>query len=665
MQGVNQVLSDQSATKRSSLVKLISELEIQKYKLIQNLELKSRLTIEKLDLKKRSVTKLKDDLENFSRLVQKTEKEVSFGLVSESIDKIRRLDRSKDSLLAARNRLTEADNWKTVTSELEALYAKKDYFKAGERLLASSASLENLQNTPEYPARKDLLQNLTAELILLLKETLRSTLHEERPANLDEIISLLEKFGQKESVCTIYYEERSINLMNSKVETVENEKVTFKDMIDRIKSFVSDEMEFTNGYFSEHQEYLSMILITLFKNIEPKISTIVVKSETPSRQQYLNILNSFGICQQFALFLETVLTLSNAELGNLVFQQFFVYQQKFSALEATYLFSTLAQDSKPTMILRNLIQELNDSYVRLQDFVGPKVHSDWLQTIDGFIVKALNLVITSLSKDLQNLNLMQGASSEFKLQPEYQANFDQAMQDFKAFLDFKIEYQNFWTSIQIVGEPPRRVSKMSAVFIQQLTSKSNNAVIEANKAIEEVSAKFQEVAVQLLVQPMVSCVQSLPKLQVWTTPAAQTLANMPLTVIAGVGEHILTIPQYFDPYLQDAVLAHSLTTLPYIDHKYLQDPDFDPSYCWIESVVNTFQLSYLDHICKIPKFSESGRSQLLMDMTYMKNVMAALDIECKPLFSAFVTAASMSIEEFQKSFDEGHANFKQVATLFN
>ena len=659
MNKITKVLNDQSDLKRQHLAALIDELEIQKYQLIQSIELKSQLTIDKLDLKKRSINKFKEDVESFALLVQETEKKLSKEINSESIEKIRKLDRTRETLIAARNRMTEADNWKTVTSELEALYAKKDYTKAGERLMTSSNSLESLSNSAEYQTRKDLLQTLTAEFIGLVKDAFRASLKDESIIELEKLVGLLENFDQKDAICKIYCEERGRNLVGAKSE---GEKQTFKDLMGSIQAFITKEYAFMRTIFAKPDEYFSLILFSIIDNIDPKIGSIVGSVENlPSKQKYLNILNTFTICHQFSICIEDLVPAIDPKLESLLFKQFFTYQQKFADLERDYLSTTVKIGMAAEEIMSTLIKELNESYSRFQTFVGPKLANEWMQVVDFYSQNALDLINGSIAKSMESQNKSLG--SEFIVPPDYQSNFDRAIKEFKLFVEFSAEFNQFWTNAKSSSAIDSKFSKMASSFIQQL---SNSPLVHnpiSLTKLETVVGKYQAFAVHTLVKPMAFVFENLPKQSVWTSNSTQTLET-PLTSITGIGEHILTIPQYFDPYLQDPILAHSLPTLPFVDLQSLQDPEFDASYAWFESVVRTSEDCYLENILKIKKFTDSGRSQLLNDMTYMKNVMAALDIECKPLFSAFVKAAGLSKVDFQQEFTAENEFYTKVSILF-
>ena len=112
----------------------------------------------------------------------------------------------------------------------------------------------------------------------------------------------------------------------------------------------------------------------------------------------------------------------------------------------------------------------------------------------------------------------------------------------------------------------------------------------------------------------------------------------PLEYVTRIGEHLLSLPQQLDLYMDDVSLAYSISTLPFMSHSEsivsadpndsMQDEEIqDITYMWITSVCRGTMDSYYRNAMLIPQLSSHGLSQLITDMQYLVNVFSAMDIQ--------------------------------------
>ncbi|KAI8843279.1 oligomeric Golgi complex subunit 7 [Chytriomyces cf. hyalinus JEL632] len=117
----------------------------------------------------RNIPRWRNDLTLVARNIAETRDAISalatLGSASNTaFDSLLVLDMIRSRMEAARNALQEAENWNSLTSELDEIFANSDFTKAGSRLAEASRSLALLQGTPDYEEKRSLLFTLQNQL---------------------------------------------------------------------------------------------------------------------------------------------------------------------------------------------------------------------------------------------------------------------------------------------------------------------------------------------------------------------------------------------------------------------------------------------------------------------------------------------------------------------
>ncbi|KAG5219668.1 Golgi complex component domain-containing protein [Salix suchowensis] len=145
-----------------------------------------------------------------------------------------------------------------------------------------------------------------------------------------------------------------------------------------------------------------------------------------------------------------------------------------------------------------------------------------------------------------------------------------------------------------------------------------------------------------------------------------TFSLSPSEIVQNVSEGLLNLPRLFEVYANDDALSFSLETLPYINPDVLKGIPEEPhselivpprhirrtslvsiqatpappvtldaetvSSAWLSSLGHSL-LSYLmnDILPKIPTLSEAGATQLTSDLSYLSNILGALNVSSEDL----------------------------------
>ncbi|KAF9501877.1 hypothetical protein BDN71DRAFT_494482 [Pleurotus eryngii] len=194
--------------------------------------------------------------------------------------------------------------------------------------------------------------------------------------------------------------------------------------------------------------------------------------------------------------------------------------------------------------------------------------------------------------------------------------------------------------------------------------------------VETCQVSMQET----ILSPLRKQLQPYPTLSLWSASGDKSRTNSsgisdlqvptfslsPSEIVQNVSEGLLNLPRLFEVYANDDALSFSLETLPYINPDVLKGIPEEPhselivpprhirrtslvsiqatpappvtldaetvSSAWLSSLGHSL-LSYLmnDILPKIPTLSEAGATQLTSDLSYLSNILGALNVSSEDL----------------------------------
>ncbi|TPX71472.1 hypothetical protein SpCBS45565_g01108 [Spizellomyces sp. 'palustris'] len=185
--------------------------------------------------------------------------------------------------------------------------------------------------------------------------------------------------------------------------------------------------------------------------------------------------------------------------------------------------------------------------------------------------------------------------------------------------------------------------------------------------LNTLTAKFQRFVFDTLFAVVEKQLAPLPSMDTWNSNAPTTAGPFnldvpqfslsPLSYITRIGEHLLTLPQQLELYVDDDALKFSIKTLPYLTPKdfehneeEIQPEEDDVTHLWITSVSRGTMSTYINSLLRIPRLSQHGTKQILTDVGYIANVFAAMDIELLPEFRRVHALLDMDNAEVKARF---------------
>ena len=227
-----------------------------------------------------------------------------------------------------------------------------------------------------------------------------------------------------------------------------------------------------------------------------------------------------------------------------------------------------------------------------------------------------------------------------------------------------------------------RLSSLNSVHLSQWISRAHSAPSShkyferAVKQLESLLQKCQKYLFDTMILPIDKRLSALPSLPVWALKSAPNpspfqlempqFSLSPSEYVTRMGEHLLSLPQQLDLYVDDPGLGVGLEGLPHLEPllgtslfgykgSYLskeseeeqgeensdrqdggekdnqeldtEEEELDITYIWMTSVCRGTMSLFCDKVLTLKVLTDHGRSQLLTDMQYVVNVLSAMDIE--------------------------------------
>ncbi|KAJ3304356.1 Golgi transport complex subunit 7 [Kappamyces sp. JEL0829] len=586
---------------------------------------------------------------------------------SKSLQCLESLTRAADRIKAVQICMKDSDNWGTVVAEMDAFFAASDHTKAFQRIKEAEKSLELLitkNAVKDIDQRKGLVDSLKGRLGTMLANDIMNALAETRLDDTRLLCDYLDALGQATTSKTIILDWKRPSIMQlwpSQALLPPPPKIcgslqAFFDNLWEILNAIAP--VFAALYENPNQE-MHIWLSTVFSSLVPSVAELLGQVEQSGNKTFIEHLTGlYGISTAFGDRLERdfpsqlqARVLDQQDWGSTLFESFLPFQKKFDVYESHYL--EYSVESVGT--LDEVLAMANGSVSRFFALTAGIATFDMLCLLDVFILKGI-----------EKLHRMSLASKPAITQQSLAAmshtnpRFNATMKELQDLIQFVKKLEAFWaetksrtsSSVKVSGKSQERaLSKLR----REIKIGGPPVPLHSTDKVTDLIVACQARVLETLVNPIDELLETIPGLPNWTaTSETISFGPSPLSYITSIGEYMLTLPQYFDPFAQDETLSFSLKTLPFVaemnhelESQTEEEPAYDPNHLWIIASVRLIEERYASKILLIPRLSPHGLQQLLTDMTYLQNVMAAVDIDPQEKLREIIQTLGLSESELR------------------
>ncbi|XP_071513541.1 conserved oligomeric Golgi complex subunit 7 [Panulirus ornatus] len=621
------------------------------------------------------VAVLKNQMNSVRQDIEKVEQNTAA-----SMQTLVKLDSLKGRLVASSQALREADNWTTLSTDIEEVMDSGDLDAIASKLVALQNCLGILTHVPDYEDRVAHLEGLKVRLEALASPHIVAAFTQH---NLEESVKyarLLRSLGRVSQLESYYHKCEIGQLGTAWRGGVEGSHLSgppswLSSFYDKIALLTSQQVRWCGQVFegSDANLLLSQLVASTLTSLDPPIHQVIAAA-AKQQEEPLAFLISVKIAgDQFLRDFESTLGTAKQEQEAFFQSQQIVVQAVYSPLQeqvAKY------QEYEEALMLSHLISadivksDMAEMLRRLREYCS-KLSSQaeiaagrCVQLTGGWtfpaLIAALATYIEQFTSRLAQaarhiekqkasitddwtvfttcLNLIQ-AAGELVMAVD-------GMEHSLATLFTNAAAKFTWEPVTPFTTTPDLLLSTQGVFnLKKLIVK---VVDEDGRLLENSMTESQaqcqstvEAALHTIMSPISSQLTALPDLPTWNSrqgaATSLSLSFSPQEYITQIGQYLMTLPQHLEPLLvnHSPALNRALqeaNTSCSAGGRVVSESEVSAADFLINSVgQNTCRL-YTDAILKIPDISTSMITQLTTDIDYICNILEDLGVStCEPL----------------------------------
>ncbi|XP_065220959.1 conserved oligomeric Golgi complex subunit 7 [Planococcus citri] len=659
IQEVNSVIEDDCQKMVSNMPKVINETEILNQKVLA----------------------LKDELGSIKNEMENVEKNTD-----KSVSTLEKLDRVKNTLENVKQALHEADNWSILASDIEESFDRGNLEEITSKLYSMQQSLNVLSNADDYENKKMQLEGLKNRLEASASPHVVKAF---TTANLDEAVKFVNIFNkierlphltkyyikcQKGSLCQFW---KSLIDSDQDLNLVEQ----LRSLYDMLLVNWQKQMKWCSEVFVNVNLIDMMIELysDVLMNLDPSLSSCMDIALKQHPQPLLLLLEFYQISSQFQQNLESLYIFNNESecrpdwnpiLKSLYFP-YVQYASKYGTLERQLLDNYLWEMFSKSENVSDLADNIRSISLTIPDVIN--------------IAKEAKARCVLFTKGCAIDGLISALKGFF-------LKYIDKYKDICGRLEQKIDEKENWQLLksclsfqQVVGELLNDVKKLDSQLISSLKSHRNDISIKkflplilnlsAQKeyeklfnsvsngsivsllenvisVIERLSYEVHKITYKVSFQPIAFYLESTKTL--WDKLNAENDRELPdysyspMEYITQIGEHLITLPQYLEPFLSQENLPLN-SVLPILS-KETENSNISEKGTYasilLTLVANGTCNTYSDHILNIIELGSSTAKQLAADINYLGNVLEELGIGLTENLQNILSLLRFSAEEY-------------------
>lgn len=622
------------------------------------------------------VSVLKNQMNSVRQDIEKVEHNTAA-----SMQTLVKLDTLKGRMVASSQALREADNWTTLSTDIEEVMESGDVEAIAEKLVGLQNCLSILTHVPDYEERAAHLEGLKVRLEALASPHIVAAFTNHNLEESMKYARLLRSLGRVSQLESYYHKCEMGQLGAAWRGGVEgfhlagppNWLTTFYD---KIALLTSQQVRWCGQVFegSDSSLLLAQLVAASLASLDPPVDQVVAAAVKQQEQplDFLIAVKTAG--DNFLKDLEVALGTAKPDQDALYQAQRMVTQAVYRPLQDQI---TKHQEYQEAQLLSHLISadivkgDMGETLRRLREYCGKLPNQAeaaaerCIQLSNGWGFPGLAMAITSYIEQC-TARLAQAARHVQKQKTTIVddwtvfttcLNLIQAAGEVVMAIDttehslatqFTTVATKFsWNPVTPFTPTPDLL--LSSQAVAQLKNLVTKVVEEDGRLLEQSLTEAQtqcqsavEAALSTIMAPVSSQLATIPDLPAWTsrpgTSAHLSSSFSPQEYITQIGQYLMTLPQHLEPLLvnhspalnralQEANTAPTCNTGRIVSESEISAADF-----LINSVgQNTCKL-YTDAVLKIPDITASMVTQLTTDIDYVCNILEDLGVNsCEPL----------------------------------
>ncbi|XP_035211268.1 conserved oligomeric Golgi complex subunit 7-like isoform X2 [Stegodyphus dumicola] len=603
---------------------------------------------------------------------------------SQAMQTLLKIDHVKSCMQEASKALREADNWTTLSADVEEIFDSGDINAIAMKLVGMQNSLEILADVPDYQERCFRLENLKDRLEAMISPRLIAAFNTQSLVT-DVALMYMKIFKDLRRLSTLqkhYHNFQKNQLIQQWKQIVECDPE--ETLIDWLNNFHDILLSTWHSQMTCCQQLLpdssviqvlSELLVDVLTNLDPSLAFCIdagMKLQS-NRLQYLIELKQ--ITDRLAKSLEISIhsvepkELNSAHVILLVKTIYAPYRphiEKYDSLEEQHLVASLKTLSMSEDII-DCARLLGDSVSKVFCFIQ-EAESRCQQLTQGCgyigLLRALEGFLVEYSGNFRCLLRLFRNKMQFKDENQIDdwSLFQQSLQATQIIGEVLMQLENlvilYTENIREVGRKLGYYSPTEEHYVNAFHTYDDVLLCPgAKREFQQLITKLQEeqnvhllpnstaafkklcsdagylVSDLVLKQAQVH-LQKVPQMKLWAEDiSGSVIADLPQfslspqEYITEVGQYLMTIPQHIEPFiLRDNPALHTALKNCNMPHSVEQDSSSNVADYLLECLARRITDCYCENILRISYITANAINQLITDIGYFCDVLDDLGL---------------------------------------
>lgn len=299
---------------------------------------------------KQEATMLHEQMKMVKYDIQKVEHNTA-----KSMQMLLELDAVKMRMKAASEALREADNWTTLSADVEDVFESQDIDAMSKKIVGMQQSLHILTDVPDFAERCSYLESLKNRLEAMLSPHIVAAFSSQSLDSAQKFARIFNDIERFPQLCKYYQRCHKSNLHNAwkqiHQQSPDGSVMTWlTEFYDQLLSTWNTQMKWCSQVFGDSITITSDLLSETLGGLDPSIVSCVDRMISASNCPIDDLITIRKITDQFAVHLETAISSHGTgslylpsvdRMAQSIYAPFRVYTSKFCQLEDDLLRNAL------------------------------------------------------------------------------------------------------------------------------------------------------------------------------------------------------------------------------------------------------------------------------------------------------------------------------------
>ncbi|XP_074645034.1 conserved oligomeric Golgi complex subunit 7-like [Tubulanus polymorphus] len=654
---------------------------------------------------------LQDQMRMVKEDIEKVEIDTAY-----SMQTLLRLDNIKTKMKAASDALQEADNWTTLSADVEEVFESQDIKSISAKLVGMQQSLQMLVDVPDYTERVQHLEDLKNRLEAMLSTQIVAAFNAHSLEAAQVYVKTFTDINRLPQLYKYYHKCHKNQLLQSWksiIETNSDDAITewLPEFYDLLLSSWHNQIKWCSQVFRQPVEIVCDLLRETLTSMDPSPQHCIVSLLQEKPDSLTVLIDLKQITDRFAKSMEVALeSYTNGSLQELyieklvitIFSPYQRYVNKYGAFEDKFLSEELDNIRLDTSEIIDNVRLLGESVSkvfsvastassRCVEFTNGCGYPDCLQALESYFKKYLKEFRRVL------VNLREKCKLDSASEEEDWSLFQHSLRLIQTCGDLLLRIEEFDQTVisdimnsigkhyQPTSSPshkPTQRSKINPFHDYKcllLESKDDQAAVDhlltkleegdtpsvlptVKKDMCKLSQEVHKFAFDIVFAQLKKHLSNVSNMENWTSQTGTsallsdlpTFSLSPQEYITKIGQYLLTLPQQLEPF----TMEHNPAIIVALKHGRLPFTDESaelPDHIadlWLESIARGTMHTYCEEILKIHDLSAHATKQLITDIDYLCNVLEDLDLHPSEMMKNVATLLKVPGEEYSEEAEK-------------